>query len=491
MRLLLSLLLLFVACAPAAAQEAQEQAARTWRELARIDSEAALALVAEHHPGAVPALGDAAFSERLEAAKAHVAERLPRVRDYFGYTALMTGLAADFRDGHIWTNAILQQPVRAWTGLILTRRGGAWRVGAQERQDGEPDLAGHRLVACDGVDADRWAAERIGLFRGDPAIEARLAGSAAWLLVRDGNPFLDRVKSCTFEGPDGSRREWTLAWRQTQADEIQRVAARAERRAAAGMGVSPFDGGFWISLETLDNRAAEVVKAVEARQDALRAAPTVVLDLRGNSGGNSAFAGSIAAALVGRDRAMWADRPATECRGAHWRATADNLEAIRSFRRNAEGKAARAQLDGLDRQIAEMEKAIAEKRPFAPELPDCAKGADAGAAPPDRDAAPASAMGGRLVLVTDRSCFSSCLIAADMFRRLGATHVGEATDVSSRYMEVREILLPSGLRTFSTLQKVAVGLGDYGPYSPDIAYPGDLADDDALKAWVAALPVRR
>ena len=49
-------------------------------------------------------------------------------------------------------------------------------------------------------------------------------------------------------------------------------------------------------------------------------------------------------------------------------------------------------------------------------------------------------------------------------------------------------LIRQGLRTFSTLQKVAIGLGDFGPYAPHIAYPGDLADDEALRAWVATLP---
>lgn len=97
-------------------------------------------------------------------------------------------------------------------------------------------------------------------------------------------------------------------------------------------------------------------------------------------------------------------------------------------------------------------------------------------------------MKGRLVLITDRNCFSSCLIAADLLRRLGALHVGEATDVSTRYMEVREEVLPSGIRTFSTLQKVALGAADFGPYEPAIAYPGDLADTSALQRWVVALP---
>ena len=60
--------------------------------------------------------------------------------------------------------------------------------------------------------------------------------------------------------------------------------------------------------------------------------------------------------------------------------------------------------------------------------------------------------------------------------------------MSTRFMEVREIVLPSGLRTFYTLQKLALGLGDFGPYEPDVRYPGSLADTGQLEAWVAALP---
>ena len=37
-------------------------------------------------------------------------------------------------------------------------------------------------------------------------------------------------------------------------------------------------------------------------------------------------------------------------------------------------------------------------------------------------------------------------------------------------------------------RRVALGLGDFGPYEPQVAFPGSLAETDKLKAWVAALP---
>ena len=40
---------------------------------------------------------------------------------------------------------------------------------------------------------------------------------------------------------------------------------------------------------------------------------------------------------------------------------------------------------------------------------------------------------------------------------------------------------PSGLGQFSTLQKVVIGIGDLGPYEPDVTFPGPMDDDAALE----------
>jgi hypothetical protein len=101
-------------------------------------------------------------------------------------------------------------------------------------------------------------------------------------------------------------------------------------------------------------------------------------------------------------------------------------------------------------------------------------------------------MKGRLVLLTDRACFSSCLLKAGLFRIIGAVHIGEATDFSTRYMEVRPLPLPSGLGTFATLQKVAFGApARLGPFDPEIPFPGRMDDTPALERWVVETVVKR
>src|SRR5690606_22478792 len=135
--------------------------------------------------------------------------------------------------------------------------------------------------------------------------------------------------------------------------------------------------------------------------------------------------------------------------------------------------------------LAELEQAVADEQAFAPALPDCAR--EDADAPKPFAASPPLAMRGRLPLLPDRAWFSSRLIAADIWLRLGALHLGEATDMSTRYMEVRDEPLPSGLRSFSTLMKLALGIGNFGPYEPAVPYPGSLDDTEALKAWVSSL----
>ncbi len=72
------------------------------------------------------------------------------------------------------------------------------------------------------------------------------------------------------------------------------------------------------------------------------------------------------------------------------------------------------------------------------------------------------------------------------------THIGEATDFSTRYMEVRGLPLPSGLGSFNTLQKVAFAApARLGPFDPEIPYPGQIDDTPALERWVMETVIKR
>lgn len=469
---------------PASAQNGPEVADH-WRALARIDGRAALALIRENHPGAQPVLHDTVFLENLDRAQRHLEERLAQVTNYDGYNAVMEGLAADFRDGHIWSQSLAKPRSRTWTGMVVVREAGSWVIASQMPAPGKKaDLVGARIVSCDGMDADAWAKSRIGMFQADPGIEARLASSASWLLIDENNPFLKRPERCVFQRDGAAAQDVELFWGRTSTDMVDAAIEKSGGPASVGLGVESFGKGYWISLGTLRPEANDLIAKVEGQKQALRRAPIVVVDLRGNGGGDSSFADRLATALVGERRMAAASFASSPCSGAYWRASPGNIESRLNRRAQVAASSSREALAHYDETTQQMEAAVHSGQAFVPALPACASHAK----PPSKaqpKKLPPSLLAGKLVIVTDRACFSSCLLAVDAFRRIGATQVGEATDMSTRYMEVRTTVLPSGLRNFSTLQKVAVGAGDFGPYAPDRPFKGKMSDTAALRNWIA------
>jgi len=169
-----------------------------------------------------------------------------------------------------------------------------------------------------------------------------------------------------------------------------------------------------------------------------------------------------------------------DCR-ASWRASADNI-------RNLEYLAGTPLvLQGgpeigiiVGKAIRDMRAARARGRAFSSSI-TCS----AAVSPPVSTTLSPSLMKGRLILLTDNLCFSSCLSVTDDFRSLGALHVGQPTDAATHFLEVREQYLPSGYSLFSTLESVdSTAPSQIGPFEPALTYDGDISDTAALEAWV-------
>lgn len=480
--------LLAVAFSPVHAQEtpippAGPPAGEAWIDLTRADVQGAYALLRDNHPAARPELDDPAFIQRLERGRALALERAKQVRDQNGHRAVLSGFAAGMADGHIGYRTAFV-PDLAWSGLMFSRADDGWRVGLHEVRPGETDLTGARLVDCDGQNADALADAWVGGFKADFSVEAEKRLKAFQLLIHDGNPFLTRPAACRFQ-LNGATVEHRLDWRATTRDAIIAHVPKVRRLGLAGFGLRPFAGGQWIAIQQLDERALPVIEAVKAQAETLRAAPVVVLDLRGNGGGSSSLGLDVAEALLGEP--FVEARKGDDACAALWRASHGNIEAMKTtYRALDRGPEFAAWVEA---SIGGMERALAAGEPFDQSVPDCPARAPSQVA--TTTDAPASLFPGKLVLITDEACFSSCLLVTDAFRRFGALHLGHATQRGVRYMEVRHAPLPSGLGQFSTLQKAVVGLGDLGPYDPDVIHPGPMDEDAALEAWVAKTVAER
>lgn len=467
-----------LSCASATAQPGSPPmvAGAAWRQLTEADLEAAYELLRGSHPGAASELDDQDFQNRLENGHLAAKRRTVDVRNYQGYAAVLAGFAASMGDEHIWANPTLRGTSYRWAGVVMSRRGGKWVVGRHDRREGEPALEGARLIDCDGADAASFAKRQLS-FRLSAPIEAQLAAHGGFMLIDDGNPFLPMPRSCTFER-DGIALPVELAWRPVATSKLAEALQEARGAAAAGFGIRRVGNMIWVAIERLSEDARPVLQAFARERTELLAAPTIVVDVRGNGGGNSQMGRELAVLIYGEAHVNSVLRGGPAC-GSAWRASSDNAVHLRRMADTAKDDGTAAYYRGLAEKI---DLAVAAGALFEVPLPMCKPNR----LRPDLGAEPLYA--GRVVLVTDHACFSSCLLMTQDFRALGALHVGEETNAATRYMEVREADLPSGLMRFSTLQKVVVGAdADIGPFTPHRVIAQGTGDTAKLEKWVGDL----
>lgn len=453
-----------------------QMGAAFWRLAAQVDLRAAHDLIADNHPAMLAEAKDPEFRKAETRAIAVAQARADKVKSYEGYTATLGAYAVALKDAHIWDRPTFVTYRPEWAGIVLAKRLDRWLVVDEEVTGSDASLLGAALISCDGTAVERMAEERLGGFRVDWSVGAQQIHAAPWLLVDEHNPFLSRPNRCTF-AVAGTERVVKLQWRMIKRDALTTRLNAAIGVGAAGFGIRKAGAGYWISLQSLVDSAEPVVAEVAARKEELRNAPFVVIDLRGNTGGSSIFGTQIAQSLMG---APYVDAkvPADDSCDEVWRASDGNLAQLRYYR-DVLGPTRGSEFTKF--VLAVIEKATAARargRVFSGPTDCPARAPTSGHAPP-------SLMRGRLILLTDSLCFSSCLVVTHDMIALGALHLGQTTDSNTHYSEVREVEMPSGLSKFSTLQSFSPGTPiRYGPFVPAVAYGGDMSDTKAVEGWV-------
>lgn len=462
-----------------------------WAATLRIDAQAFHDDIAANHPGPVNAL-DPGFARRNDAALAMTLRRAARVKDYPGYRFAMSAYAASFDDGHVAAFASDKAPPLAsrWPGFLT----GFDARGAQvvmSRADSSPLPLGARLIGCDGRNADALATANVGAFEGRWFLASRRALRGGRLFVDQGNPFIRRPARCAFS-VGGKRVAVTLVWRAIADGELAKRLGDTNQRMREPIGARLLaDGTRWFTLSGFDGNPTgddakaltPMIAAMRSDREALRRAPRIVLDLRGNNGGSSDWSLQVAQILWGAAAvAAIPDHSYVE-----WRVSPAILDAMKTYQARFD-----AAPDTTPRVMAYfatitsgLAKAIAAHAKLWREPGDPSGPATAGA--------PVTPLGVPVYFITDAGCGSACLDAVDLWRAMGAIQVGQETGADTLYMDVRNPVLPSGLTRIAVPMKVYRGRprGANVPVKPDYRYPGDLRDTAALATWIATLPPRR
>lgn len=455
----------------------QEQSANYWQAAATVDVQAAHELLLSDHPGAAPEVHDTGFVQALHSAYRIALHRALEVDSLDGYTAVLEGFADAFNDSHLRSNSKYQRSSLRWAGLIMTKRGVHWIVAGSRQGASEAALTGAELISCDGRSPDEIGKQSLGQFRYNWNVEAERIRAAPWLLIDDGNPFVTWPRSCTFS-QSGQTRTLTLRWRALNRDIVNDFVSNVSTFGEAGYGVSQLGGGYLIAVQMFTGNAVPVIQQVAFQAEQIRKAPYVILDLRGNEGGTSTYGDQIAEALLGSSYVTSViDASESSCEEEVMRVSDGNISGmsreLAAYGPNMGPVFVKNVQDG----IKTMKDAKAHGHPFTASV-RCSPRHRTQAAPPP------PLFRGKMYVLTDGACFSSCLSVVNDWRRLGAIQIGQPTDASTHYTDVIDVDLPSGMATFSTLS--AVSPGDpmiAGPFIPRYTYDGSMRATTDVLRW--------
>lgn len=422
----------------------QAPAERDWGATARADIATAYDLFVANHPG-MHDPANPGFAAQLRRARDGALRAAADVTDRSGYTAALGAFTSELGDGHAAVFAKTPegpQPPVLWPGFIPAWRGG--RLIVQQAEPGAPVAVGEVLSACDDLSAADFIRRRLrGLnFRPSEAgqwwFHAPRAFQVAWFLPT-------RPRTCTARSADGRSRTITLNWTPAP-DDLRvrlRVAAEGERPSIAM--TEPRPGVFHIGLPDFQpdeaGRAAyaRLYEQMRARRPELLRARAVVLDLRHNDGGSSAWSRDVARILWGEAQV---DRAMTDYFhdvAIWWRASAANIAHVDQIvtQIRASGREELAQSFATARD--QMRASAARGEPY---YRTPTRSEPTGPAPPRTD------FSVPVYVITPGGCASACLDAVDTFTRFSNTRlIGAPTSADSTYMEVRSQDLPSGAGT--------------------------------------------
>ncbi len=474
-----SLLLCLAAGASHAAPEAATTSPADWTALATRDVQFAVDALRRNHAGAIAGQYDIVASLETSSRSALLeAEQATTERDY---RRTLARLIFSFADPHTSVN-LNQLKIRAWNGLVLDRSGDQYRVVWSEPGWPHP-LPPVNAVAqsCDGVWTGSFLKFGVAPFIPYGAEFPAAASTAARQAMFD-NGLVIPPKQCTFALPDGSVRAYALPLREASeiGDEHVQKMRKQFIAKARPPGLYPLARGMhWVGMPDFNGaKSGPAYEQLYPELEKLHKANWIVFDLRGNGGGDSSWGSRALEALYGKEYSrQLGELP------AYAKYLIADQATIGLYKHYATAPEFAASRDEFGAALRKLEAGMANGDKLVQVYgATAAEHAATAAKVRQRPSGP------RIAAVIDRNCFSSCMNFLQQLRGIGDTVVlGETTWGYSPTGEINRFELPSGKGTLfipSALYSSTQATRE--PFVPDLAYPGDMTDDDRLMKWVAA-----
>ena len=464
-----------------------------WRARTLIDLAAAQKLIWDNTP--VPYDNEnPQYREWAVSGFAAARVRADRVTDLAGYFYTVAAYINGFHDPHFQFSLAGDQPAARWPGFIAARKGDLAEVVDRDPADGGAPPVGATIVSCEGRALTELLEERIYPFRLNAKLALDQRQAMTRLFVHRGNPFAAPLSTCRFEH-QGKTFDAPLSWRATPKDGDpwwEKFQAASVGPAAAWGLSEPAPGVSWVGVPTFssgDDTAPKLdalIKAVSAKAAQMQQAKAIVIDTRGNGGGNSMWADRLAEAIFTPEVLAKYQAPAREA-AVDWRASKANASYWRDWSKQMVKEFGAFSVNRLMADFLgwQLERSATNDPPLWREIASSCRTGRSGGLTKQRPKGE-SPFPARVYFLSNGSCGSSCLNFADRVLMVpGVKVIGSATSGDGLYMEVREEKLPSGLSLIAFPQKVerGGGRGSLEAYEADIAYDGSWSDE-AVRAWV-------
>jgi hypothetical protein len=343
---------------------------------------------------------------------------------------------------------------------------------------------GDEALSCDGRPINDLLAEKVAPFVDRLMhLDGTRSRLAKHLTLEASYPPLWeplRPRQCEIRSATGDVRSFPLRWQPAQGEDALILRGPMAPRQGARQ-LRP--GVHWVHASNFMPSSPRALAALEVTLEKIqrmRNAQAVVLDTRGNAGGNSLWGHRILQALF---EEAFAPGPARQAPQAYWRVSETASKAFeerKNWFRQAQGEDSEAYLY-TQSELSRMQEAASRGEQFIEQ------------AGISRDSRPertssGSPFSGKLILVTDADCMSACLKFVDQVLQIpGTVHVGSMTGADTRYTDVADIPLSDTttlrvpLKVWRHFERIRQ---DNMPYVPQFIFDGDLTDTAAVQAWV-------
>ncbi|WP_439185487.1 S41 family peptidase [Carboxylicivirga taeanensis] len=449
------------------------QSTTSWPDIYRQDLEDICQLLKAHHPGYVDTLNPS-FKNGVTKSFDRAVADMQFVSDYTSYRMYLKRFVNAFKDRHLLLYYKKgQSPQMQSAGIYPKYMDGRFVIDSVDHVS-YPDLniQQAQIIRVDGVPVDSFFIKKHLEFDGIKDILADWYYNAPRLLTRYKVPSQvvpGQMEVMTPKGPETIG----LKWSDISEEAIQTIQKQfSSNGQSAGFVLRPIaDNTIWVSIPTF-HQSKRQRAAYQQLLDSLSSysgLEQLVVDLRGNSGGNSLRGDELAKVIYGD--AFVTNTKIRNSNGKYYeyRTSQQNAETLgeyeHEFFTTIADSMISARLKGLELYRYNVQ----------PKLQD----------EPVEESA--KRLAEQVIVITDVMCFSACLSFMDIVRADAHTlHVGLPTGADSQYIENRGEWLSSGFTGLSFSMMVARNSirQPNQSYLPQFLYPYEMSDTEHLQQWV-------